>query len=167
MALQRVDPTEPRGLAYRAWVWVAGLSAVGWVSRHVGWKIDPWLMRVSKGRVGFGLLLPTALLETTGARSGTARANVVLYFHDGADVIIAASHLGLGHHPSWFHNAVAHPDVVLGGEPFHATVVDPADAAEVARLWSLGDRIFPTFARYRAQAEVAGRTIPVLRLTPR
>lgn len=37
------------------------------------WKVDPHVMRLTGGRVGLGLILPTALLETRGARTGRVR----------------------------------------------------------------------------------------------
>lgn len=112
-----------------------------------------------------GLLLPTALLETRGARTGRPRRNGVIYFHDGERVTIIASKLGLPHHPAWFHNLRAHPDVKLGGRPFHAEVID--DESERARLWQLADQVFPPYADYRERAARAGRAIPVVQLTPR
>jgi deazaflavin-dependent oxidoreductase (nitroreductase family) len=127
--------------------------------------MDPWLMRVSGGRVGLGLLLPTALLETRGARTGALRRNVVIYFHDGERVCIVASKLGLPENPSWFHNLRAHPDVVFGGQPFHAEVVSDSGARE--RLWVLADRVFPGYAMYRRRAAAAGREIPLVQLIPR
>ena len=137
---------------------------MGWVSRWIIWKLDPLLMRLSRGRVGLGLLLPTALLETTGARSGATRRNAVIYFHDGARVTIIASKLGMPEHPSWFHNLRAHPEVRLGGVAFRAEVV--ADEAERARLWDLADRVLPAYATYRERAARAGRTIPIVQLVP-
>jgi hypothetical protein len=68
-------------------------------------------------------------------------------------------------HPAWYHNAVADPDVSLGGRPFRAEVV--TDEAERERLWELADRVFPPYASYRRRAAAAGRTIPILRLSPR
>jgi len=161
--LRHVDPRRRRGALYRAWAAITATRPMGWASRTIGWKVDPRLMRLTGGRIGFGGLLPTALLETTGARTGLSRANVVIYFHDGEDAIVAASHMGLPEHPSWFHNAVAHPAVRFGGESRIASVVN--DDAERARLWELADAVFPPFARYRAQAAAAGRTIPLLRLS--
>ena len=112
-----------------------------------------------------GLLLPTALLETRGARTGKVRRNGVIYFHDGERVTIIASKLGLPRHPAWFHNLRANPDVRLGGQPFRAEVVD--DEAERARLRELADRVFPPYAAYRERPERAGRAIPLVRLVPR
>jgi deazaflavin-dependent oxidoreductase (nitroreductase family) len=138
---------------------------MGWVSRKVVWRLDPVLLRLTGGRLGFGGLLPTALLETRGARTGRPRRNGVIYFHDGDRVTIVASKLGLPEHPAWLHNLRAHPDVTLGGRPFRAEVVE--DEAERARLWQLADRVFPGYAAYRKRADRAGRTIPIVQLTPR
>lgn len=138
---------------------------MGWLSRKVAWRIDPLLMRLSGGRIGTGLLLPTALLETRGARSGQPRRNVVIYFNDGERVTIVASKLGLPQHPAWFHNLRAHPDVTFGGQPFRAEVID--GESERARLWELADRVFPAYAAYRERAAPTGRTIPIVQLNRR
>jgi hypothetical protein len=52
---------------------------MGWISRSLAWRLDPILMRLSGGRLRFGLLLPTALAETRGARTGALRRNGVIY----------------------------------------------------------------------------------------
>lgn len=163
--LRHVDPRKPRSWLYRLYVRFLGTRFAGWLSRTIVWKLDPLVMRLTGGRLGLGLVLPTALLETRGARTGLVRRNGVLYFHDGDQVVLVASKLGLPEHPAWFHNAVAHPQVQLNGLPFRAEVVD--DEAERARLWHLADRIFPPYADYRARAAEAGRTIPLLHLVPR
>jgi len=80
-------------------------------------------------------------------------------------VTIVASQAGLPGNPSWFYNARAHPDVLLGGVPFQAHVVE--DEAVRARLWTLANRVFPAFAAYRESAARAGRMIPILQLLPR
>jgi deazaflavin-dependent oxidoreductase (nitroreductase family) len=163
--LPRVDATKPRGRAYRAYARLTATRPATWISRHVGWRLDPYLLRLTGGRVGFGLWLPTAVLETTGARSGLSRRNAVIYFHDGDSVILIASKAGAPEHPGWYHNAIADHDVVFGGHPYAAHVVD--DEAERARIWNLADNVFPPFATYRLRADKVGRTIPILRLCPR
>jgi deazaflavin-dependent oxidoreductase (nitroreductase family) len=135
------------------------------LSMHVIWKLDPHLMRLTRGRLGMGLVMPTALLETRGAKSDAPRSNVVIYFHDGERVTIVASKLGLPQHPGWFHNLRADPDVTFGGVPMRATVVE--DEAERSRLWGLADRVFAPYAGYREEAALAGRTIPIVQLSPR
>jgi deazaflavin-dependent oxidoreductase (nitroreductase family) len=112
-----------------------------------------------------GLVLPTALLETRGAKSGAVRCNAVIYFHDEDRVTIIASKAGADRHPAWFHNLRAHPDVTFGGVPMRATVI--SDEAERHRLWTLADRIFAPYATYRREAAKAGRTIPIVQLVAR
>lgn len=135
------------------------------MSVHFVWKVDPYLMRATRGRLGLGLMLPTALLETRGAKSGAVRRNAVIYFHDGDKVTIVASKLGYPTHPAWFHNLRANPDVTLGSIPMRATVVE--DEAERRRLWALADRVFAPYAVYRREAAKASRTIPIVQLTER
>src|SRR5918999_1009540 len=137
--LPYVDPGKRPGLIYRAYAWLVGTRAMGWLSRRLVWKLDPLLLRLSGGRLGMGLVLPTALLETRGARSGRLRRNGVIYFHDGERVTLIASKLGLPQHPAWYHNLRVNPDVKLGGKPFRAQVID--DQSERARLWQLADRV--------------------------
>jgi deazaflavin-dependent oxidoreductase (nitroreductase family) len=110
-------------------------------------------------------MFPTAVLETTGAKSGVPRQNAIIYFHDGERVVIAASNAGSAHNPSWFHNLRAHPDVVFGGIAMRATVID--DETEQKRLWPLADNVFPAFASYRRDAANGHRVIPLVHLTPR
>jgi deazaflavin-dependent oxidoreductase (nitroreductase family) len=119
-------------------------------------------MRLTRGRLGFGLLLPTAVLETRGARTQQTRRNAVIYFHDGDRVTVVASKLGLPENPAWLHNLRANPDVKLGDQPFRAEVVE--DEASRARLWELADRVFPPYAAYRQRAARSGRTIPIVQL---
>jgi deazaflavin-dependent oxidoreductase (nitroreductase family) len=135
------------------------------LSAKIVWKLDPYLLRATRGRVGMGLVLPTALLETRGAKSGAVRRNAVIYFHDGDRVTIVASLAGAPRHPAWFHNLRAHPDVTFGGTPMQATVVE--DEAECQRIWSLADRVFAPYATYRREAAEAQRTIPIVQLTER
>jgi len=162
--LPYVDPSARRGRLYRAYAWLVGTRLASWLSPRLVWKLDPHLLRITGGRLGMGFLLPTALLETRGARTGRVRRNGVIYFHDGDRVTIIASKLGRPEHPSWFHNARANPDVLLGGQPFRAEVVKDEDAR---RLWALAERVFPAYAAYRERAARAGRVIPILQLVPR
>jgi len=163
--LRYVDPNCPRGRLSRAYAALANTRLGRFISVHVLWKLDPLLMRATRGRLGSGLtLIPTALLETRGARSGATRRNVVIYFHDGDRVTIVASKLGFARHPAWFHNLRAHPDVTFGGIPMRATVI--SDEAERERLWRLADRLFAPYAAYRREAAEVNRTIPIVQLVP-
>ena len=161
--LKYVDPARRQGLFSRAYAALANTGLGRFLSVHVVWKVDPYLMRATRGRLGMGLVMPTALLETRGAKSGAVRRNVVIYFHDGDRVTIVASKLGYEKHPAWFHNLRAHPDVTFGGIAMRATVV--GSDAERQRLWTLADRVFAPYAAYRREAAKANRTIPIVQLT--
>jgi deazaflavin-dependent oxidoreductase (nitroreductase family) len=163
--LRHVDPDRPPSRFSRRFASFSNTRFGRFVSSKLVWKLDPYLLRATRGRFGMGLVLPTALLETRGAKTAEPRRNGVLYFHDGDRVIIVASKQGLPGNPAWFHNLRANPDVVFGGAPMRATVV--TDEEERRRLWELADRVFAPYADYRREAAKAGRTIPIVELTPR
>jgi deazaflavin-dependent oxidoreductase (nitroreductase family) len=163
--LPYVDPHAKRGRFYYALARLSATRFGAWFSIHVAWKLDPFLMRLTAGRLSTTGPLAAALLESTGARSGLPRRNATLYFHDGDRVTIIASKRGWPTNPAWYYNVRAHPDVVYGGLPFRAELIE--DEAERQRLWNLADRVFPEYVDYREQAGRAGRTIPIFQLTPR
>ena len=163
--LKYVDPNRRRSWFSRAYAAFSATRLGRFISAKVVWKVDPYLLRATRGRVGMGLVLPTALLETRGAKTGAVRRNAVIYFHDEGRVTIIASKAGADRHPAWFHNLRAHPDVKFGGIPMRAAVV--TDGAERHRLWTLADRVFAPYATYREAASKANRTIPIVQLTAR
>lgn len=161
--LRYVDPNCPRSLFSHAFASFSATRLGRLFSAKVVWKVDPYLLRATRGRLGMGLVLPTALLETRGARSGAPRRNAVIYFHDKSLVTIVASKAGAAEHPAWFHNLRAHPDVSFGGIPMRATVV--SDESERQRIWEMADRVFAPYAIYRREAAAANRTIPIVQLS--
>jgi deazaflavin-dependent oxidoreductase (nitroreductase family) len=163
--LRRVEPGAAPSLLRRIISRLSITRPVRFMSRHLAWKLDPLLLRLSGNRISTTMGIPSGLLETRGARTGETRRNAVIYFHDGGRVVIAASFAGAPRHPAWYHNLRAHPEVTFGGVPMRAAVVE--DAAERERLWDLADRVFPGFAVYRREAAAAGRTIPLVALAPR
>jgi deazaflavin-dependent oxidoreductase (nitroreductase family) len=163
--LPYVDPHKRRG---RLYFFVARLSATkfgAWFSINVAWKLDPFLLKLTGGRLSTAGPLAVGLLESRGARTGLPRRNATLYFHDGDRVTIIASKRGLPENPAWHYNLRAHPDVVYGGLLVRAEIVE--DEAERQRLWALADRVFPEYADYRERAGGAGRIIPIFQLLPR
>ncbi|MEU8897256.1 nitroreductase/quinone reductase family protein [Nocardia sp. NPDC048505] len=133
------------------------------VSRHIAWKLDPLLLRITRGRLATTLVFPTAILETEGAKTKAKRRNAIIYFVDGDHIVIAASNAGSSRNPDWYYNLVANPDVRFAGAPMRAAVID--DDAERQRLWAIADRVFPAYIAYRREAGHAGRTIPIVQLT--
>jgi deazaflavin-dependent oxidoreductase (nitroreductase family) len=163
--LKHVDPDRPPSRFSRGFASFSNTGVGRFLSPRIVWKVDPFLLRISGGRLGFGLTMPTALLETRGAKTGELRRNGVLYFHDGDRATIVASKQGLPGNPAWFHNLRANPHVTFGGTPMRATVVTDED--ERRRLWAMADRVFAPYADYRREAANAGREIPIVQLTPR
>jgi phthiodiolone/phenolphthiodiolone dimycocerosates ketoreductase len=161
--LRHVDPQERRGRLYFAMCRFATSKQGIWLAEKAARKCDPYLLLLTKGRLCTTGPVAAAVLETRGARTGRRRRTAMLYFHDcDKRVIIVAAGGGAPHHPAWFHNLREHPQVVFGGVPFHAEVVEDRD--EIERLWALADRVFPQYADYRAWAGSSGREIPIVAL---
>jgi deazaflavin-dependent oxidoreductase (nitroreductase family) len=160
-----VDPYRRRGRLYLAVCRFAATKPGIWLARNIAWKVDPLLLRLTNGRLSSTGPVASALLETRGARTGKPRRTATLYFHDGDRVTIIPSFVGAPANPAWYYNLRQHPDVLYGGLPFRAEVIE--DEAERQRLWELADRVFPTFALYRKWAAKSGRVIPVVQLIPR
>ena len=106
---------------------------------------------------------PVVLLGTTGAKSGQARINPLVYLPDGERIVVFASKGGSPTNPDWYHNIVANPDVhvEVGTESYDATaeIVEGDDrdrlfAAQVAKM--------PTFGDYAANTD---RLIPVVAIS--
>jgi deazaflavin-dependent oxidoreductase (nitroreductase family) len=163
--LRYVDPHKRRGRLYLAVCRLSTTKAGLWLAEKVAWKLDPLLLTLTRGRFCTAGPVASALLETRGARTGQPRRNATLYFYDGDRVTIIASKQGRPQNPAWYHNLRKHPEIVFGGLPFRAEIVE--DEAERQRLWDLADRVFPQFADYREWAGKAGRVIPIVQLVPR
>ena len=106
---------------------------------------------------------PCLLLDTLGRRSGEWRRTVLIYGRDGEDYLIVASLGGSDHHPLWYRNLTASPDVRLrvGPERFTARA-ETLSAEEKARVWPGLVEVFAPYANYQAKTR---RDIPVVRLT--
>jgi deazaflavin-dependent oxidoreductase (nitroreductase family) len=163
--LRYVDPYKRRGRLYLAVCRFSATKVGAWLSVHVAWKVDPSLLKLTRGRFSSAAPVAAALLESRGARTGKARQNATLYFHDGDRVTIIASLRGWPRNPAWYYNLRKHQDVVFGGLPFRAEVVE--DEAERQRLWDLADCVYPQYADFREEARKAGRVIPIVQLVPR
>src|SRR5439155_24109251 len=82
-----------------------------WVAIHIGQRIDPYLMRATRGRIPISFTAPTILLTHTGSRTGKRRTTPLLYFTDGSNVVLIGSKRGGPQHPAWYHNLKSHPGV--------------------------------------------------------
>ncbi len=104
---------------------------------------------------------PVLLLTTAGARSGRPLLVPLNYSRDGERWVVIASAGGARHHPAWYHNLVANPDVHLevDGESFAARA-STAEEPERTRLYDQQVARMPFFDGYRRR--VRSRQIPVV-----
>ncbi len=89
--LRHVDPYKRRGRLYYAVCRFSASRAGTWLAVHFAWKVDPRILRMTRGRVSTAVPVSAALLETRGARTGRTRRTATLYFHDGDRVILVAA----------------------------------------------------------------------------
>jgi deazaflavin-dependent oxidoreductase (nitroreductase family) len=102
------------------------------------------------------------LLHTTGAKTGQARVNPMMYLEDNGILHVFASKAGAPTNPDWYHNLIAHPEVTieLGTEKFKATA-RALGGEERARVYARQAELYPGFKEYE---EKTSRVIPVIAL---
>ena len=136
-----------------------------WVAIHVGQRIDPFLMRATRGRIRISFTAPTMLLTHTGAKSGKRRTTPLLYFTEGDKVVLIASKGGAPENPAWYHNVKAHPEVEASSDSRpQRYVAREAEGDERERLWKLATKFYSGYEDYQARA--TRRRIPVIVLEP-
>ena len=78
------DLTRPRGRFSRAIVALSATRRSRFLSLRVAWKVDPHLLRATRGRVGTGPALPTALLKTRSHADNRSNRRFLLAWPRGA-----------------------------------------------------------------------------------
>jgi deazaflavin-dependent oxidoreductase (nitroreductase family) len=137
--------------------------------RAVGPTIMPPLeavMRVlTRGRVQLsGLLVPTLVLHSIGAKSGLERDSTLMFCPDGDTMLVTGSNFARENHPAWTANLLAHPDVAVSvrGRRIRVHAHRIADD-ELDDTWATIQRQWPNYRQYEVQA---GRTLRIFRLVP-
>ncbi len=121
--------------------------------------------RANGGKVGGQFEgAPLLLLHSTGAKTGQARVNPMMYLADSDNLVVFASKAGAPTSPDWFHNLVANPRAsVEVGERTVKVSARIAEGETRERLWSRQKELYPGFAEYEAKTT---RQIPVVVLEP-
>ena len=117
--------------------------------------------RANEGKVGGQMEnMPVILLTMTGAKSGRTITKPLVYTTDGERIVVIASFAGAPHHPGWYHNLVAHPEVTLeiGTERFQARA-EVTSGEERQRLFDAQAAQMPIFHDYQKKTS---RQIPVV-----
>ncbi len=137
--------------------------------RTVGPTIMPPLekfMRViTDGRVQLsGLIVPSLVLHTIGAKSGIERDSTLMYCPDGDTMLVTGSNFARENHPAWTTNLMKHPDAAVSVRgrriPVRAERI-PDD--ELDAVWTTIQSQWPNYREYERQA---GRTLRIFRLVP-
>jgi deazaflavin-dependent oxidoreductase (nitroreductase family) len=104
------------------------------------------------------------ILHTKGVKSGLERLVPLRYRTDSDKYVVFASNSGKSTDPDWFRNLIASPTTIIEvGSEVIPIVASIAEGEYRLRIWSDLLSVYPHFAEYEA---LAGRTIPVVVLTP-
>jgi deazaflavin-dependent oxidoreductase (nitroreductase family) len=129
--------------------------------------LNIWAYRATGGKIGGKFLrgAPVMLMTTTGCKSGKPRTAPLIYLENGDDLVIVASKGGMSHHPAWYRNLEANPDVEveIGTERRKMRARRVSDE-EKAEFWPGLTQIYRDYDDYQARTD---RNIPVVVLSPR
>jgi deazaflavin-dependent oxidoreductase (nitroreductase family) len=151
---------------------------VAWFSRtlffrRVGPTVMPplerMMVRLTKGRVQLsGLLLPSLVLHSVGAKSGLERDVTLMYCPestpDREQLLVTGSNFARDTHPAWTANLMAHPDAAVS---VHGVRI-PVRAEQIAddereEVWRTLEQNWPG---YRGYERTSGRILRIFRLIP-
>ena len=124
------------------------------------------LLKLSGGRFPRTFLgMKPVELHTVGRRTGRRHSTMLTApVQDDARVVLVASKGGHQHHPDWYKNLVANPDVELTIDdrtiPMRARTATPEEKAE---LWP---RIVAAYKGYKGYQRNTDRDIPVVICEP-
>ena len=116
--------------------------------------------RLGERQLSYSMLL----LHTVGRKTGKQRTHTLLYFRDGADLVICASNNGSPRPPAWYVNLLATPRArVQHGRTKREVIAEVVGGEDRARLWQRLLQIRPNYAEYQ---QGTSRVFPLVRLKP-
>ena len=171
MAIPEVDPyrNPTRGPEWltRPYAAFARTPVGRWTGINVLTKVDPYLLRWSRGKASVFGIYRHVELTVPGRKSGIPRTVPLLYFTEGEEIILIASSFGRDEHPAWYRNVMAHPEVTLTAEGVdHAYVARETEGTERDALMAKAAVLYAGYGDYETRTQAIGRTIPVLALRP-
>ena len=131
--------------------------------RSIG-RLHTFWYRTTGGLIGSWIGGPSLLLTTTGRKSGKPRTLPLLYLKTTRGYALVASFAGAEHHPAWYLNLDADPEVEIqvGARRLRARA-QTADAQRRAELWP---RLLKLYGGYAGYQRRTAREIPVVELVP-
>lgn len=125
------------------------------------------LIAGTRGRRGWRIgTMPALELTTVGRRTGRRRTTMLTSpLQLGDALVVVGSRGGDDHHPAWYLNLAAHPDVLVARDgrppvPMRARVMTDDERAE---HWPTVTRAYPNYAAYQRRTT---RVIPLVVLEP-
>ncbi len=121
---------------------------------------------LTRGRVQLsGLLVPSLVLHTIGAKWGVERDSTLMYCPEPQGrILVTGSNFARGDHPAWTANLLKNPDasVSIRGRRIavHATLITDDEREAV---WAWIERQWPG---YRGYEVASGRVLRIFRLVP-
>jgi deazaflavin-dependent oxidoreductase (nitroreductase family) len=111
--------------------------------------------------------LPIIVMTTVGHKTGLVRKVPLMRVQHDGEYAIIASKAGMPHHPGWYHNLVADPNVRIhdGPEaiPFEVREVS---GDERGPWYARAVEAYPPYADYELSAAEHDRVIPVFVAAP-
>ena len=134
--------------------------------RDIASRVDPTLIRLTRGRVSSVWPFPAVVLTHVGAKSGITRTSALVYFTDRGRVILIASNFGESRNPAWYHNVKANPIVTLysRGVCGHF-MAEEIYGAERDRLFRRAKDAPGPYGKYEQSAAAQSRCVPVIPFT--
>lgn len=128
--------------------------------------IHKTMLTLSFGKVGWKTAgMPVLKLTTVGRKSGEARTVMLTSpVQVGDTIVIVASKGGEDHHPAWYLNLVAKPEVQVewNGDAAKTMIATTATADEKAELWPKIVAAYKGYGGYQKRTE---RDIPLVFLS--
>ncbi len=122
-------------------------------------------LKSSGGKMGQLAGRDVCVVTMIGARTGKTRHVPLMYVPYKEGVILVASLAGAPRHPTWYHNLLANPDVVVQVKAETLFLrARRASAEEKAEVWPVCVEHYPDYDLYRRRTE---RDIPVFICEPR
>jgi deazaflavin-dependent oxidoreductase (nitroreductase family) len=108
--------------------------------------------------------IPIIVITTMGKNSGKLRKFALMRVEHDGEYALVASMGGAPQNPSWYHNLVAEPLVMIqdGAEP-HDFTTEIIEGPDRQAWWERATAVFPTYDKYAAKTD---RTIPVFVARP-
>jgi deazaflavin-dependent oxidoreductase (nitroreductase family) len=147
---------------------ITATRPVAWLLARVLHHIDAAIIKLTSGRHSATEImtgLPILVLTTTGARTGKPHVVPLLALREGDNLVLIASNFGQSHHPAWYYNLCANPEVSVSIGGFSRTYyAGEVDGAEREGYWNRVVKLYKGYDAYKDRAR--GRKIPVIVLTP-